>query len=120
MHGVPKRRPPSQAASRDPRRNLTLPKEDEPEEPVRIARTSRKKELIRLAIGCASPAKLNAPQSVDEDRITQGIPHRVHELPGGEIEAVDRSPSGIVGDQQRIAQWPKVRGSHRETPWLVE
>src|SRR6267143_821919 len=110
---------PSGAASPDPRFNCLL-EPNNPEVPIGVARASRIVELVRLAIVQCSTTKLNAPQSIDEDGLAQGVFHRAHEGSGGAIEAIDRPPRCIVRNQQGVAQRPKVRRSHSETPWLVQ
>ena len=116
--GRPRRRPcvtPSYSKY-DPK----LLEEDQPEEPVRIVRTSGKEELVLLAVARCAATKLDAPESIDEDGLAQGVLHRVHELPRCEIEAIDRSRLCVVRDQECIAQRPEVRRSHSETPRLVQ
>ena len=108
------------APSRVSNTTLKLLEEDRPEEPVRIVRTSGKEELVLLAVARCAATKLDAPESIDEDGLAQGVLHRVHELPRCEIEAIDRSRLCVVRDQECIAQRPEVRRSHSETPRLVQ
>src|SRR5438270_13355647 len=86
---------PSGAASPDPGLNGLLDPNN-PEVPIGVVRSGRIVELVRLAIVRCSTTKLNAPQSIDEDGLAQGVFHRAHEGSGGAIEAIDRPPRCIV------------------------
>ena len=99
------------APSRISNTTLKLLEEDQPEEPVRIVRTSGKEELVLLAVARCAATKLDAPESIDEDGLAQGVLHRVHELPRCEIEAIDRSRLVLFETRSVLLSGPKFAGA---------
>src|ERR1700683_3860065 len=74
--------------------------------------------ICGTVVGRAS-AKFNSPNAVDADGLAE-MANQVDELAGLEVEGIDGSDSGVIGDKQCSAQRTEGRRRDRKTPGLVE
>src|SRR5882672_12491388 len=95
---------------------------DQPKQAVHVVvRTSRKEQLILMAVGRRPAAEFDSPKLVNHNRLSGGVFNHAHELPVFRTEATDCAREvDIVADQQGAAQRSKILRSHRESPGLVE
>lgn len=81
-------------------------------------RTSCKKQLIRISILGIASAEFDAPQLIDVNGSAVATLQRADKLTGLDVEGIDFSAVGVVGDEQGIAQRAKIAGSNGEAPRL--
>src|ERR1035441_3118108 len=93
---------------------------DHSEVPVRVARAGRKEQLVRLPVQGRSAAELEAPQSVNCDRLPCRVLDRAHQFSRSQVVSVDVPGRRVVRNQQRAAQSSKRLRSHRHPPRLVQ
>src|SRR5580700_10798561 len=85
-----------------------------------VVRTSCKKQLIRVSILGISSAEFDSPQLIDANWLPVEVLQRAHKLPGLDVEGINFSTVGVVGDEQRIAERAEIFRSDGETPRLSQ
>ena len=85
-----------------------------------IVRAGSEEELVGGPIRSGSATELNSPDSVDADIFAIRICQRRDELAGYSVEGVDGAGGDVVGDEQRIAEWPEILWRDGQTPRPIQ
>ena len=71
-------------------------------------------------VGSEPIAEVDCPKLRNDDGIARGVTNRANKIAGDGVERVDGSGIGVIGDQQRVAEWTEIAGRSGEAPGLVQ
>src|SRR5580704_1795577 len=85
-----------------------------------FVRAGCEEELIGPAVGSGATSELNSPKFIDGDYFSICVFNCADELSRRQVEGVDGSAAGVVGDEQRVAELAEILGGDSETPGIAQ
>lgn len=83
-------------------------------------RAGGEEELIGFAVGSGATSELNSPEFIDGDYFSICVFDCADELSRRQVEGVDGTAAGVVGDEQGVAELAEILGGDGETPRIAQ